>query len=112
MDAQPAQTIVSVRLEDKGNPGFAGREYSYFTAIPLVLGEVVIVPTKKGEAKALVTSVGVSPEDVGCDLSLLKTITAKHEDDPVKTLAFKVTAPLSKLRALRDFLVEGGYEYE
>ena len=29
--------------------------------------------------------------------------------DPVKTLTFSVTAPLSKLRALKKFLVEGGY---
>lgn len=30
--------------------------------------------------------------------------------DPVRTLQFTVTAPLSKLKALKQFLIEGGYE--
>lgn len=34
------------------------------------------------------------------------------EEDPILTLAFKVTAPRSKLRALKEFLVKGGYHYE
>ncbi|MCL2220980.1 MAG: DUF1351 domain-containing protein [Oscillospiraceae bacterium] len=33
-------------------------------------------------------------------------------DDPVKTVTFKVTAPLSKLRELKKFIVDGGYKYE
>lgn len=32
--------------------------------------------------------------------------------DSVKTLAFKVTAPVSKLRELKQFLNDGGYTYE
>lgn len=32
--------------------------------------------------------------------------------DPVKTLSFKVTAPLSKLKELKKFLDDGGYTYE
>ncbi|WP_304508951.1 DUF1351 domain-containing protein [Anaerotignum sp.] len=32
--------------------------------------------------------------------------------DPVRTLSFKVTAPISKLKELKAFLVEGGYKYE
>ena len=35
-----------------------------------------------------------------------------EEPDPVLTLAFKVTAPKSKLRELKEFLDNGGYEYE
>lgn len=35
-----------------------------------------------------------------------------EEPDPVLTLAFKVTAPKSKLRGLKEFLDNGGYEYE
>lgn len=33
-----------------------------------------------------------------------------QETDPVRTLKFTVTAPLSKLRDLKRFLTEGGYE--
>lgn len=36
-----------------------------------------------------------------------------HTDcDPVRTLAFKVTAPISKLKELKNFLDNGGYKYE
>lgn len=34
------------------------------------------------------------------------------DDDPIRTVAFKVTAPLSRLRELKKFLVDGGYEFE
>lgn len=34
----------------------------------------------------------------------------KEETDPVRTLTFTVTAPLSKLRDLKRFLTEGGYQ--
>ncbi len=36
----------------------------------------------------------------------------KTAPDPVKTLTFKVKAPISKLKELKAFLVEGGYKYE
>jgi len=36
----------------------------------------------------------------------------KQEDDPIKTLGFTVTAPLSKLRVLKQFLMDGGYQFE
>ena len=34
------------------------------------------------------------------------------EEEPIKTLSFNVTAPLSKLKKLKEFLIEGGYEFE
>ena len=36
----------------------------------------------------------------------------EQEDDPVMTLAFTVSAPLSKLKELKRFLTEGGYEID
>ena len=36
--------------------------------------------------------------------------TPVENDDPVRTLSFTVTAPVSKLKALKDFLNNGGYE--
>lgn len=35
-----------------------------------------------------------------------------EESDPVLTVAFKVTAPKSKLKELKTFLINGGYDYE
>lgn len=34
-----------------------------------------------------------------------------QEDDPIRTVQFTVTAPMSKLKELKNFLNEGGYEY-
>jgi|LSQX01.3.fsa_nt_gb hypothetical protein len=36
----------------------------------------------------------------------------EEEEDPVRTLQFKVTGPVSKLRQLKQFLIEGGYDFE
>lgn len=35
-----------------------------------------------------------------------------EENDPILTLAFKVTATKSKLKELKNFLINGGYDYE
>lgn len=35
-----------------------------------------------------------------------------EESDPVLTVTFKVTAPKSKLKELKTFLINGGYDYE
>ena len=40
------------------------------------------------------------------------TLPMVEESDPVLTLAFKVTAPKSKLKELKTFLINGGYDYE
>lgn len=40
------------------------------------------------------------------------TAPTVEEADPVLTLAFKVTAPKSKLKELKAFLINGGYDYE
>ena len=34
----------------------------------------------------------------------------KEDKDPVRTLTFTVSAPVSKLKALKKFLIDGGYE--
>lgn len=67
--------IVSVVFENKRSPGeYTGREYSYSTAIPLVVGDIVSVPTQKGEGKAKVVKVGVVESELTFDITLLKTI--------------------------------------
>ena len=112
--------IVSVKFESKSDKGeFAGREYSYFTAIDVTVGELVEVHVGNGVGKAMVVAVDVPESAVGCDLSQLKTITNLYvekadveENDPVKTVGFKVTASVSKLKALKKYLDEGGYKYE
>ena len=105
--------IVNVQFESKSDPGtYKGRAYSYFSKSPLVIGEIVTVPTAKGEGNAMVTAVDVAPDAVGCDLSLLKYVKVLEDTDPIVTLEFRVTASISKLKELKKFLIDGGYQYE
>ena len=75
--------IVSVQFQSKQNKEeFSGRDYSYYAAIPLKMGDVVTVPTRHGTGTAKVTKVNVKPNEVGCDLRLLKSIESLAEVKP------------------------------
>ena len=77
--------IVQVQFQSKHNKDlFAGREYSYYAAIPLKLDDIVAVPTKHGTGVAKVTKVNVSPDDVGCDIRLLKSVESLAEEKAPK----------------------------
>lgn len=68
--------IISVKFRSKTNKEeFAGREYSYYTNIPVNVGDIVIVPMKNGEVKAQITRVNINDSEINFDKSLLKTIT-------------------------------------
>ena len=52
--------IVSVKYEDKYTPKtFSGRPYSYITAIPLSVGDLVVAPTSYGENIAIVSAINI-----------------------------------------------------
>ncbi|MCL2215435.1 MAG: hypothetical protein FWB91_00310 [Defluviitaleaceae bacterium] len=75
--------IVSVKFQSKNNKQeFSGREYSYFAEIDLQVGDIVSAPVKNGYSIGKVTKANVSPQSVGCSLSLLKTIHSLAELDP------------------------------
>ena len=70
-----------------GEEHFSGREYNYFTAIDLQVGDFVMVPTSKGESVAKVASVNISESEIDERvLPLLKTIVKKYE--PVEKPVF------------------------
>ncbi len=70
--------IVCVKYEDSiYKKTFSGREYSYYTIVPLKKGDIVIAPTKNGISNALVTSVDVPKEKIESIKDVLKTITIK-----------------------------------
>ena len=74
--------IVSVVFQSKRDPKeFGGREYSYNTAIPLNVGDIVIVPTKNGESKAKVVQKHISESELSFDPGLLKTIESLAAED-------------------------------
>ncbi|WP_298021148.1 hypothetical protein [uncultured Dysosmobacter sp.] len=71
--------IVEIRYcGQDGQP--RGKAYSYYTDIPLAVGDRVIVPTYKGDGEGVVCAVAVPESTVDEHvLPLLKTITRKVE---------------------------------
>lgn len=70
--------IVSVKYEDRYMPKtFNGKAYSYFTAIPLEVGDLVVAPTSYGEKIARVSEVNIPEFKVELIKSSLKLIIAK-----------------------------------
>ena len=82
--------IVSVVFQNKKDPcKFEGREYNYKAAIPLNIGEIVIVPTKNGEGKAKVVQTSIKESEIRFDPNLLKTIESLADEQAEN----KATAP-------------------
>ena len=70
--------IVGVKYEDDiYKKTFKGREYTYFTAIPLQVGDIVKAPTVYGISNALVTTINVPEERIESFKNKVKTITIK-----------------------------------
>lgn len=69
--------IVNVRYCGRdGQP--AGRPYSYYTEIPLQVGDRVIVPTFKGDGEAVVAEINVPESRIDERiLPVLKTVLGK-----------------------------------
>ena len=71
-------SIVSVKYEDKYSPKtFSGRAYSYITAIPLEVGDLVVAPTAYGEKIARVSQINIPEFQVEFMKANLKLITEK-----------------------------------
>ena len=70
--------IISVKYEDKYMPkSFCGKAYSYYTAIPLKVGDLVIAPTQNGDKIARVSEINIPEYKVEFFKSSLKLITDK-----------------------------------
>lgn len=70
--------IVSVKYEDRYMPKtFSGRAYSYITAIPLEVGDLVVAPTAHGEKIARVSEINIPEFKVEFMKANLKLITEK-----------------------------------
>lgn len=70
--------IVSVKYEDRYMPKtFSGKAYSYITAIPLEVGDLVIAPTSSGEKIARVSEINVPESKVLLIKPMLKLIIDK-----------------------------------
>ena len=70
--------IVSVKYEDKYNTKtFSGKDYSYFSSIPLQVGDIVEAPTKFGNSIARVSEINISEEKIEYIKPYMKVITRK-----------------------------------
>lgn len=70
--------IISVKYEDNYMPKtFSGKAYSYYTAIPLAVSDLVIAPTQNGDKIARVSEINIPEYKVEFFKSSLKLITDK-----------------------------------
>lgn len=70
--------IISVKYEDKEIPKtFSGKAYSYFSSIPLKVGDIVEAPTKFGNSIARVSEINISEEKIEYIKPYMKVITRK-----------------------------------
>jgi len=68
--------IISVKYEDNYIPKtFGGKAYSYYTAIDVKVGELVVAPSVYGDRIARVSEVNIPTQRVECFKSSLKLIT-------------------------------------
>jgi len=67
--------IFSVKFESRDLPGtFAGKNYHYESALPLVLGDLVKIETQYGQSVAIVTGVNIPDGNVDARYQPLKSI--------------------------------------
>ena len=72
--------IVTVKYEDRYMPKtFSGKAYSYITAIPLEVGDLVIAPTSYGDKIARVSEINIPEYQNEFMQGSLKLITDKIE---------------------------------
>lgn len=74
--------IISVKYEDNYMPKtFNGKAYSYYTAIPLKVGDLVIAPTQNGDKIARISEINIPEYKVELIKSHLKLITDKIDKE-------------------------------
>ncbi|MCI8470473.1 MAG: hypothetical protein HFJ35_03125 [Clostridia bacterium] len=70
--------IISVKYEDNYMPKtFSGKSYSYYTAVSVEVGDLVIAPTANGNKIARVAEIDIPDYKVEFIKSYLKLITDK-----------------------------------
>jgi len=68
--------IIKLRFLHDGAP--QGREYTYFTPVPVTIGDTVDIDEKK---QGIVTAVDVPEKEISAFRDRAKTIIGKHESE-------------------------------
>lgn len=79
-----SKSIVAVQFKDKKDPTqFGKREYTYYSAVKLQVGDIVTVPTAYGSSEARVSKINMKPSEIDVRFEdRVKTITCKPEPLP------------------------------
>ena len=103
---------VQVKIFDKKNNTFKGKNYTYRTDLPLQIGDIVKAPFATGEYKAKVTAVEIAPQ--GLDPKKIKTITTLVPFEPATIDPAIVLPPLQPSQGgyLPPILPEPPLEWE
>lgn len=74
--------IISVKYEDNYEPKtFGGKAYSYYTAIKVKVGDLVIAPTQSGDKIARVSEINIPEYKIEHIKPYLKLITDKIDKE-------------------------------
>lgn len=74
--------IISVKYEDNYMPKtFSGKAYSYYTAVKVQVGDLVVAPTSFGDKIARVSEINIPEYKVEHIKSYLKLITDTIDTD-------------------------------
>lgn len=74
--------IISVKYEDNYMPKtFAGKAYSYYTAVKVKVGDLVVAPTAYGDKIARVSEINIPEWKVENIKAYLKLITQQIDTD-------------------------------
>ncbi len=87
--------IITVKYEDNFIPKtFGGRAYSYYTAVDVDIGDLVVAPTSYGDKIARVSEINIPEKAIEFIKPNLKLITEKidkqkylQEDEVIKEVA-------------------------
>lgn len=69
------RNLVQVQYRSRYSGKFGGAAYTYVADVPLEEGDIVSVPTKYGEAEAMVCRINVPEEEVPAWCGMLRHIT-------------------------------------
>lgn len=67
--------LVQVQFKSKYGDTYAGRPYTYVADVPLLVGDIVKVPTANGDSDARVCRIDVPESECGFPIDRLRHIT-------------------------------------
>ncbi len=67
--------LVQVQFKSKYGNDYGGRSYTYVADVPLLVGDIVKVPTANGDSDARVCRIDVPESECGFPIDRLRHIT-------------------------------------